>query len=155
MSVEEAKPMMASKSLDTSQGTQAAATSSQPGIQSPIKQETPATDVNVEEEMYVVEVSDDDDSSDKVLNKLKTKEARVSYSMGHIQVVGCAHCGVVPAKREYTVMEYKMKRRASLKEDEVRAGCPRGTGNELRGRCAGEGGNEVSGACACGKGDQV
>jgi hypothetical protein len=74
--------MMASKSLDTSHGTQEAATGSQPGIQSPIKQESPATDINVEEEMYVVEVSDDDDSSDEVLNKLRTKEARASYLWG-------------------------------------------------------------------------
>jgi hypothetical protein len=54
--------------------------------------------------MYVVEVSDDDDSSNEVLNKLRTKEARVNYLMGRIQeVVGCAHCDAVP------VMEYKMK----------------------------------------------
>ena len=61
--------------------------------------------------MCVVEVSDDNDSSDEVLNKLRTKEARISYLMGCIQdVVGCAHCSAVPVKREYTVMQYKMKR---------------------------------------------
>ena len=128
--------MASSKSLDTSHGTQAAVTNSQPGIHSPIKQETPAIDINVEEEMYVVEVSDDDDSSNEVLNMLRTKEARVNYLMGRIQeVVECAHCSAMPVKCEYTVMEYKMKRQeyesalkkmkceqAALVEQEMKSG---------------------------------